>query len=58
MEITDTRYVPCPGCECDMEAGQPIPNIDDGDQWAALEARHSQGCLWIATRAYRVVPRT
>lgn len=36
------------------EQGQPVPAVDDEDEWERLEKLHSPDCEWVLTKAHRV----
>lgn len=37
------------------EQGQPVPAVDDEDEWERLAALHHADCEWVLTRAHQAV---
>jgi hypothetical protein len=47
--------VQCAYCNASVEYDdEPVPAVDDDDEWNRRAVEHTTDCEWIATRAHRV----
>jgi hypothetical protein len=48
--------VECAYCGANVSEIEPVPPVDDNEEWERLATDHSEGCEWIETRAHRIQP--